>query len=160
MASVPVPVLACVDPSILTGPFSSDTFPIIRIHIGGWPWLDAVDQDIASSDMISMPQSATIFSSLSVSCCSSCSLPPRRSISSANCKLQSCRSQVDADDSEVSTSSVSYSELSANWSFSRISYLEYKTNEYECDQSQHLRWSTGAFGPTSNRQSSQPCLPS
>ena len=57
-----------------------------------------------------MPYSAAAFSSLSMSCCSSSSLSPRRLMSAANRKLQSGRPQIDNDDSEVST----YSAFSMN----------------------------------------------
>ena len=59
-----------------------------------------------------MPQLAAVFSIFSVGCCSSSSLPPRRSVSSANRKLQSSRPPMDTEDSDVSTSSASSYELS------------------------------------------------
>ena len=46
-----------------------------------------------------MPYRAAVFSSLSVSCGSSSSLPPSRSMSSANRELHSGRPPRDADDS-------------------------------------------------------------
>ena len=61
------------------------------------------------------------FFGLSVSCCSPYSLPPRRSISSAKCQLQSGRPPIDTDDSDISASSASSSELSANWSVVELS---------------------------------------
>ena len=60
---------------------------------------------------------------LSVSCCSSSSLPPGRSISSANRKLQSGHPPRDTVGSDMSTSSPSSSELSANWNTNKGSKL-------------------------------------
>ena len=54
-----------------------------------------------------MPYSAAVFSSLSVSCCSSSSLPSGRSMSSAKRKFQSGRPLMDTDDSVMLDSSAS-----------------------------------------------------
>ena len=58
------------------------------------------------SELISMMDPAAVFSSLSEDCCCS-SLPSKRSISSANHKLQSSRPLMDTDDSQVSNCSAS-----------------------------------------------------
>ena len=60
---------------------------------------------------------AAVFSNLSVRCCRPSTLPLRRSISPASCKLQSGRPPLDNDDSEMSTAAY-FSVLSANRSSS------------------------------------------
>ena len=96
---------------------SSDTFPFIHILVDGLG-LILLTKILLLSQLISVPYPSAVLPSLSVSCCSSSSPPPRRLISPANRKLQSGHPRVDTDDSEMSTSSASSSELSANWLFS------------------------------------------
>ena len=57
------PSLACVDHKYLNWSTSSNTFPFI--NIGGWPWLNTVDGDFVLWEMISMPNLAGVFASLS-----------------------------------------------------------------------------------------------
>ena len=92
-----VPSLVCVHPKYLNWSISSNT----SIHpIGGWPWLDAVDEDFAFAGADFHAIISSCFSTLSVNCCSFTSLPLRRSISSANRKLQSGRPPTETDDNQ------------------------------------------------------------
>ena len=65
-----------------------------------------------------MPQTIPVLSSLSVSCWSSSSQPPIRSMSSAKRTLQSDRPPIDTDDSEMPFSSASSNASPAKQSFS------------------------------------------
>ena len=96
--------------------FVCEDFQFIHMFIYIWPWLDVVEDHFAfvEADFHDVSKSC---SNLSASCWSS-SLRPSRSMSSANRKLQSGRPPMDIDDSDLLTSSVSYSKLSANWPFS------------------------------------------
>ena len=85
---------------------TSSTFPIIHILVDGL-LLKLLTRILLMSKLISIPYLTAVFISLLVSCCSSSSLPPRRSISSANCKLQSGHPLMDTDDSELPSSSAS-----------------------------------------------------
>ena len=80
--------LVCVDPRYLNQSTSSTIFSIIRILVDGLG-LTLLTTILLLSKQISMPYPAAVFSSLSVSCCCSSSLPPSRSMSSANRKLHS-----------------------------------------------------------------------
>ena len=79
-------------------------------------WLDAADGNFAfvGADF------HAVTSSRSVSCGSS-SLRPSRSMSSASCKLQSGRPQMDTDESGISVSSSSSTTSPAKQSFSDAS---------------------------------------
>ena len=97
---IDVPFLVCVDPKYFNWSTSTSFFSI-HPYIDRWFWFDAADK-FALLEPISMLHPAAVFSILSVSCWSSSSLPSSRSMSSANCKLQSSRHQLDTDDSGVS----------------------------------------------------------
>ena len=78
-----VPYLVCVDPKYLKWTTSSNTFPFIHmlVHSLGLMLLTRI---LPLLEPISIPYPEAAFSSLSVNCCSSSSLPPRRLMSSAN----------------------------------------------------------------------------
>ena len=101
--------------SIWTGPLLPT--PSIHPTSADGPGLMPPTSIVPLSESISTPQSAALLSSLQVNCRNSSPLSHRRSISSANYKLQSGCPPMDTDDSEVSTSCSSFSELSANWPF-------------------------------------------
>ena len=109
-----VQFLVCADLKYLNWSTSSSTFPFIHILVDGLLGLMLLTRILLLLELISMLHQAAVFSSLSVSCCISSSLPPSRWISSANRKLQSGRRPMDTDDSEEPTPSA-ISELSANW---------------------------------------------
>ena len=110
-----VPSMVCVNwiPSFLTGPYLPTHFSI-HPYFGGWPLLDAVDEDFPFVGIDFHAVISNCFLKPLVSCCNYSSLLPRRSISSASRKLLSSRPLMDTDGSEVSTSSASFSELSPN----------------------------------------------
>ena len=91
-----IPSLVCVDPECLNWSTSSGIFSV-HTYVGRRPWPDAVNEEsfyFNLSELFSISYPAAAFPSLSVSCYSSSSRPPRRSISSANCKLQSGRPPI------------------------------------------------------------------
>ena len=110
-----------VDPKYLNWSTSSGAFPFIHMF-GRWSWLDAVDENFASVVADFHSVSSSCFSSLSVSCSSS-QLPPSRSMSSANLKLQSGRPPMDINDSGVSISSASSTASSAKQSFFMVAEM-------------------------------------
>ena len=80
----------------------------IHPYVGGWPWIDAVDEDFAFVGADLHTVTAAGFSNMSVSYLSYSSMrPTRSSISSANRKFQSGCPPTDSEDSEVSTSECS-----------------------------------------------------
>ena len=90
----------CVDPKYLNWCTSSSTFPSIYMLVDGLA-LTLLTRILLLLELISIPYPAAVFSSLSVSYCSS-SLPPRRSMLPANRKLQSDRPPVAAKVSKSS----------------------------------------------------------
>ena len=98
---IDVPSLVCLDPKYLN---RSTSFSVFCIHpyVGKWSWLDVVDENFAFVEAEFHPYPAAVFASISVSFWSSSSLPPSRSMSSANRKLQSGRSPMDAEVSKTS----------------------------------------------------------
>ena len=93
---IDIPSLVCVDPRYLNLSTSSSVLPFIHILVNGHD-LMLLMGIFRLSELISMPHSAAVFSSLSVSCWSSSSRPPSRSMSVANRKLQSGRPPMDSD---------------------------------------------------------------
>ena len=74
--------LWCVASRYLNWSISSSVFPFIHMLVDGLG-LRLLAKILLMLELISMPQPAAVFSSVSVSCSSSTSLPPSRSMSSA-----------------------------------------------------------------------------
>ena len=94
---IDVTPLVCVNPKYLNWSTSSSALPFIYVLVADLG-LMLLTRIMLQSELISMLYPAAIFSSLSMSCWSSSSLPPSTSMS-ANRKLHSGHPPMDTDDS-------------------------------------------------------------